>query len=138
MQKYTKPFLLILALLIILTFNLQGNSIFQKKDYIFGTIVDIKIYGESKELASDASKEILLNFRQLHKLLHPWRKGLMYEINEAIYNQTPFLIENKLDFVGIDVIGKYLTEINVTSPTCLVEIAKQTNFDCAKFIIDTI
>ena len=50
----------------------------------------------------------------------------------------PFLIENKLDFVGIDVIGKYLTEINVTSPTCLVEIAKQTNFDCAKFIIDTI
>ena len=51
MQKYTKPFLLILALLIILTFNLQGNSIFQKKDYIFGTIVDIKIYGESKELA---------------------------------------------------------------------------------------
>ena len=50
MQKYTKPFLLILALLIILTFNLQRNSIFQKKDYIFGTIVDIKIYGESKEL----------------------------------------------------------------------------------------
>ena len=50
----------------------------------------------------------------------------------------PFLIENKLDFVGIDVIGKYLTEINVTSPTCLVEISKQTNFDCAKFIIDTI
>ena len=50
----------------------------------------------------------------------------------------PFLIENKLDFVGIDIIGKYLTEINVTSPTCLVEIAKQTNFDCAKFIIDTI
>lgn len=50
----------------------------------------------------------------------------------------PFLIENKLDFVGIDVIGNYLTEINVTSPTCLVEISKQTNFDCAKFIIDTI
>ena len=50
----------------------------------------------------------------------------------------PFLIENKLDFVGIDVIGNFLTEINVTSPTCLVEISKQTNFDCAKFIIDTI
>lgn len=95
MQKYTKPFLLILALLIILIFSFQGNSIFQKKDYIFGTIVDIKIYGESKELATEASKEILLNFRKLHKLLHPWRKGLMYEINEAIYNQTPFLIDNQ-------------------------------------------
>ena len=74
MQKYTKPLLLILTLLIILIFSLQGNSTFQKKDYIFGTIVDIKIYGESKELATEASKEILLNFRKFHKLLHPWRK----------------------------------------------------------------
>jgi hypothetical protein len=49
-----------------------------------------------------------------------------------------YLVKRKLDFVGIDVIGKYLTEINVTSPTCLVEIENQTNFDCAKFIIDTL
>ncbi len=49
-----------------------------------------------------------------------------------------YLVKNKLDFVGIDVIGQYLTEINVTSPTCLVEIEKQTNFDCAKFIIDSL
>ena len=49
-----------------------------------------------------------------------------------------YLVKSKLDFVGIDVIGKYLTEINVTSPTCLVEIENQTNFNCAKFIIDAI
>jgi glutathione synthase len=29
-------------------------------------------------------------------------------------------------------IGGYLTEINVTSPTCFVEIAQQTNLDVAK------
>jgi glutathione synthase len=33
--------------------------------------------------------------------------------------------------VGLDVIGDYLTEINVTSPTGFVEIAKQTGFDVA-------
>ena len=49
-----------------------------------------------------------------------------------------YLVKSKLDFVGIDVIGKYLTEINVTSPTCLVEIENQTNFNSAKFIIDAI
>ncbi|MDG1692415.1 MAG: glutathione synthase, partial [Methylophilaceae bacterium] len=38
----------------------------------------------------------------------------------------------------IDVIGKYLTEINVTSPTCLVEIENQTNFNGAEFIIDAL
>ena len=31
--------------------------------------------------------------------------------------------------VGIDVIGAYLTEVNVTSPTCFVEITEQTGFD---------
>ena len=47
-----------------------------------------------------------------------------------------YLVKSKLDFVGIDVIGKYLTEINVTSPTCLVEIENQTNLNGAEFIID--
>ena len=35
---------------------------------------------------------------------------------------APFLKEKGLLFVGIDVIGDYLTEINVTSPTCIREI----------------
>ena len=49
-----------------------------------------------------------------------------------------YLVKSKLDFVGIDIIGKYLTEINVTSPTCLVEIENQTNFNSAEFIIDAL
>ena len=49
-----------------------------------------------------------------------------------------YLVKSKLNFVGIDVIGKYLTEINVTSPTCLVEIENQTNFNSAEFIIDAL
>jgi len=49
-----------------------------------------------------------------------------------------YLVKSKLDFVGIDVIGKYLTEINVTSPTCLVEIENQTNFNSAEFIINAL
>jgi glutathione synthase len=49
-----------------------------------------------------------------------------------------YLVKSNLDFVGIDVIGKYLTEINVTSPTCLVEIENQTNFNSAEFIIDAL
>ena len=35
---------------------------------------------------------------------------------------SPFLLEKGLLFVGIDVIGNYLTEINVTSPTCVREL----------------
>jgi glutathione synthase len=46
------------------------------------------------------------------------------------------LISEKLFFVGIDVIGNYLTEINVTSPTCIQEIKKLHKIDVAKIIFD--
>src|SRR6185312_14951230 len=35
--------------------------------------------------------------------------------------------------VGLDVIGDCLTEVNVTSPTCFVEITEQTGFNVADF-----
>tara|TARA_B110000008_G_C16817367_1_gene503213 strand:- start:2 stop:928 length:927 start_codon:yes stop_codon:yes gene_type:complete len=46
------------------------------------------------------------------------------------------LINEKLFFAGIDVIGNYLTEINVTSPTCIQEIKKLCKIDVAKIIFD--
>ncbi len=46
------------------------------------------------------------------------------------------LISEKLFFVGIDIIGNYLTEINVTSPTCIQEIKKVHKIDIAKIIFD--
>jgi glutathione synthase len=43
----------------------------------------------------------------------------------------PKLHEMGLIFVGIDVIGQYLTEINVTSPTCIRELDKIYGLDIA-------
>lgn len=40
--------------------------------------------------------------------------------------------------VGLDVIGDYLTEVNVTSPTGFVEIAQQTGFDLAVRFADAL
>lgn len=39
---------------------------------------------------------------------------------------------------GIDVIGDYLTEINVTSPTCFQEITMQTGFNVAGMMLDAL
>jgi glutathione synthase len=46
---------------------------------------------------------------------------------------APLLNERGLFLVGLDLIGGYVTEINVTSPTCFVEITEQTGFDVARF-----
>ena len=48
------------------------------------------------------------------------------------------LLARGLLFVGIDVIGKYLTEINVTSPTCIQEIDRAYGTDIAGELMDAI
>lgn len=50
----------------------------------------------------------------------------------------PILREKGLYFVGIDIIGEYLTEINVTSPTCVRELEAIFEVDIASKIIDGI
>lgn len=46
------------------------------------------------------------------------------------------LKERGLFFVGIDVIGDYLTEINVTSPTGIRELQAETNINIAGLLLD--
>ena len=43
-----------------------------------------------------------------------------------------------LIFVGLDVIGDYLTEINVTSPTCIRELDNIFNIDIGTKLMDII
>jgi glutathione synthase len=50
----------------------------------------------------------------------------------------PALRERGLLFVGLDVIGDYLTEINVTSPTCIREIDKAFGTDIGGQLMDCI
>ena len=54
------------------------------------------------------------------------------ELAEAV---APVLMEKGLWFVGLDVIGGYITEINVTSPTCVREIDDQCGTHIAEDFI---
>ena len=48
------------------------------------------------------------------------------------------LVEKRLIFVGIDVIGEYITEINVTSPTCIRELDQHFDLNIAGLLMDEI
>ncbi|MAI12358.1 MAG: glutathione synthase [Rhodospirillaceae bacterium TMED167] len=84
-----------------------------------GALNRVPAYGESRSNlhVGGTAKQAVLTKRER-------------EICEAI---GPALTERGLIFVGIDVIGDYMTEINVTSPTCLQEINR---FDSAKLEAD--
>jgi glutathione synthase len=57
------------------------------------------------------------------------------EIADAL---GPYLHAKGIMLAGLDIIGDYLTEINVTSPTCMREICNQTGFDVAAMMVDAI
>ena len=61
--------------------------------------------------------------------------GRDWEIARAI---GPQLKADGLLLVGLDVIGDCLTEVNVTSPTCFVEITAQTGFAVAAAFVDAL
>jgi glutathione synthase len=66
-------------------------------------------------------------------------KGVAMPLTEAekriAERLAPILNQRGLFLVGLDLIGGYLTEINVTSPTCFVEITEQSGFDVPQFFI---
>ena len=57
------------------------------------------------------------------------------EIAEAL---GPKLKADGLTLVGLDIIGDYLTEVNVTSPTCMREIEDQTGFNSARLMVEAL
>jgi len=65
------------------------------------------------------------------------RKTTITDLEKEIVNSvSEFLLKNGLHFVGFDVIGEYLTEINITCPTGILHINKLNNIILEKQVVD--
>ncbi|MCV2506124.1 MAG: glutathione synthase [Candidatus Lightella neohaematopini] len=69
-------------------------------------------------------------------------KGKVMPLNdndyEIVNSLSSFLIKNGLIFVGLDIIKDKITEINFTSPTCIIEIESSTNISITSILMDYI
>src|SRR3954471_22704719 len=65
-------------------------------------------------------------------------KPLSARQREIAESLGPTLAKRGLLLVGLDVIGDWLTEVNVTSPTCFREIQDQSGFDVAGMFVDAL
>ena len=64
------------------------------------------------------------------------RSGLVFKDRKICSRLKPYLKKKGLFFTGIDAIGNYLTEINVTSPTGMQEINRLDNTRLEKIFWD--
>lgn len=69
----------------------------QSQSYVFGTLVDISIYGESEERARELSNHVLQEFQRLHDQLHAWKAGSELDrLNSAFARGKPAKISPEL------------------------------------------
>lgn len=70
------------------------QPIYNTQSYVFGTLVDITIYGETEEKSQLAADEIIRDFQQLHHHLHAWRPSKLQTLNTAFASgKTPVHID---------------------------------------------
>ena len=66
------------------------------------------------------------------------KTGLVFRDKQICNILSPFLKKNGLFFAGIDIIGNYLTEINITSPTGIQEINRLNKTNLEKLFWDKV
>jgi|TARA_B110000003_G_scaffold137985_1_gene139717 glutathione synthase len=146
--------------------GMAGNGIFMlnKNDKNINVILETMTINEQKQIMAqkylqeikDGDKRIILikgkaipyvlsrvpSSSDFRANLAKGGKGIVKKLSDndknIVERVNEYLVSKELNFVGLDIIGKFLTEINVTSPTGVVEISEQTEFDVAKHIIDVL
>ena len=64
-----------LVLLLLVLTSCAREPLYQSQSYVFGTLVDVSIYGETEPRARELASHVLQDFQGLHNRLHAWQKG---------------------------------------------------------------
>ncbi|MDG1073351.1 MAG: FAD:protein FMN transferase [Methylophilaceae bacterium] len=59
------------------------EPLYNTQTYVFGTLVDISIYGETDERAQAVSNAIIQKYQHLHQRLHAWKPSELSAVNQA-------------------------------------------------------
>jgi len=62
---------------------------YQQQSYVFGTLVEISIAGESDERAAKLAAQVMREFERLHHKLHAWKPGELSALNASFAKQQP-------------------------------------------------
>ncbi len=60
------------------------EPLYQEQGYVFGTLVEVTIYGETDAKARQATAQVMHEFQRLHDQLHAWKPSEMSDLNKAI------------------------------------------------------
>jgi thiamine biosynthesis lipoprotein len=111
---------LLLSLLLSSCFK---EPLYHSQSYVFGTLVDISIYGETDEHARFLANHILENFQNLHNQLHAWKPvsenklSELGQLNAAFQiGKKPITISQELSSILVDATALSLKSNGLFNP----------------------
>jgi len=84
----TQHWLTAILMAVSLTGCSKGEPLYQQQGFVFGTMVEVTIYGEPEERARRLSAQVFEDFDRLHHTFHAWKPGTLSRMN-GIFAQSP-------------------------------------------------
>jgi FAD:protein FMN transferase len=72
------------------------RPLYQQQAYVFGTLVEVSVYGAPEEQARQAAQAVLTRFDQLHRKLHAWQASDLSRLNAAFAQGKKVAIDPEL------------------------------------------
>jgi len=80
-MKFARRALLLISALLLAACGKE--PLYQEEGFVFGTRVEVSVYGEDETRARQAVAAVMQEFQRLHNLLHAWQPSALSELNTA-------------------------------------------------------
>jgi len=80
----------------LLTSCSSKEPLYQEQGYVFGTLVEISVYGLPEAEARPAVTEVMQEFQRLHTMLHAWQPSELSELNEVIAKDESAAVSSEM------------------------------------------
>ena len=91
-----RHFKVIMVLLLLCAGCQRTETTHRTTGRVFGTVVEVSIYGGSPEQAAAASGAVLNEFDRLHHKFHAWQPSMLTALNDAIARGEPFVADAEM------------------------------------------
>jgi thiamine biosynthesis lipoprotein len=88
--------------LVLLTGCKVQEPLYQEQGYVFGTLVEVSVYGESEPSARQAMNGVMQEFQRLHDMLHAWQPSELSKMNAAFAEGKSKAISPELAYILLD------------------------------------
>ena len=89
--------LLLLGLLLLA--GCAHREVYQQQRYIFGTLVEVSVYGDDRAKATAAIDRVMQRFGELHRKFHAWALSEITSLNDAFASGRAMRIDPEAAFL---------------------------------------